>query len=150
MALSEWVIESGVGATLNTTDKHSGNSSFQVIGSGTNGITRGNSQQARVTVWVLIGAVSGIAMCGHISYGALSIEPDVSGVWKNMRATFWYDSANDTRWGRVEKWTGSVWEQVGNDTNFGSNSPSANSIRLTHTDNNGCKFDDIEVYEEDV
>jgi hypothetical protein len=149
-SLNDWTEETGVSATLSTTEKYAGNSSVQVLlgGTGSVGIIRGSNQQAIILVWIYepLGQ-AGTPLVGHLSYGNLTTDPPNADEWTRFRVSFWYDSPNNTRWGRVERWTGSAWTQVGTDTNIGTGSPSANSIRLGRsTISTGSLFDECNVY----
>lgn len=69
----------------------------------------------------------------HPSYGDIVIlSANVYGGkdWTKFRATFWYDPAADTKFGRLELWDGADWVQQGNDINFGRGAPAADTIKL--------------------
>ena len=155
-SLNQWNIESGITASLHTIKKHSGNSCFEVrsnVGIYEKGITRGNSQQATILVWVYEPRTTEQRI-GHLSYGNLNALENLSAVWWRLRISFWYDSANNTRWGKIEKWVIDHWVQWGTDTNFGIGVPALNPIRLGNKGSSSiyeyAYYDDIEVYKKAI
>lgn len=87
----------------------------------------------------------------HSSYGSLDTYSYTTvATWERFRFTFWYDIGANTKWGRLEKWSGSAWEQQGSDTNFGAGSPVAGAIALECYSKSGSStgnawFDEVEV-----
>ncbi|MEM2352079.1 MAG: hypothetical protein QXT26_06695, partial [Thermoproteota archaeon] len=159
----DWIYNPPDVASLDAAVKYAGNSSLLIqYSSPTMGniysATRKNFSctEVMVVLWVKIRADSPYGLHApqvyHPGYGALTLEEGSEIDWTKFRATFWYDSVNDTRWGRVEKWDGTTWVQQGSDVNFGRGPPAAGSISIqdrasgTSTFTFWCWFDEVEVY----
>ena len=154
MALSDWSTEQTVSPSLDSSRKHGGNSSFKLDGgvNGANfGIKRGISKQAQIIVWAYNDSgLGGQPFFGHLSYGNLTAT-HLTDQWEKWRATFWYDTPNNTKWGRMEYWSVDHWVQIGTDTNFGLGEPSTNSIRIGgQLAYYRMWYDDIEVYKKAI
>ena len=159
LVFADWVFAgTGTGA-LDTSEKYAGNSSYKVVlsdpGSKSNTLTHNSflQPQAQVILWVRNSygttAVSRSAQVGLSTYGFVTCLPEKN-VWAKYRASFWYDIASNTKWGRVERWIGSAWVQQGTDYNFGTGSPAAGSLILKtsvgFTYGISLWFDEVEVY----
>jgi len=140
--------------------KYAGASSWSAIKSGTGTgpwatLTHNtfSETKAQVIAWGRTQAQSntGIAIY-HSSYGNLVCTTPTDSTWYRFKASFWYDTTTNIKWGRVEIWNGSTWAQIGGgDTNFGTGSPSVGSIALKMTISVGLPivaiwFDEVEVY----
>lgn len=160
MAFADWTHSGSGVASLDGAVKHAGNSSYKAEpfpGIPPNVLTHDtfSEPQAQIVLWTR--KASGNEHCQqvvtHSEYGNLSCLPDVIDTWQKWRLTFWYEAAANTKWGRIEKWINSTWEQIGEeDTNFGAGSPSSGSVALTISYGNypgGSDaymwFDDVEV-----
>ena len=152
MSLDEWTKTAGAWV-LDSGTKHSGNSSVKT--SNQNAIlSRGSYHQAKISAYFFtVVAGSEMAKIGfkHNSYGELLGQSEATQGWHRYKATFWYDGANDTKWGKIEKWVDPDWVQIGTDTNFGAGSPNADYVALITKAIAGAMFmDDIECYAESL
>ena len=160
MVFADWTVTGDGSAALDAVVKYAGSSSCKITylnaENATVYVTHDTflEPQAQVIYWQYrtgSGSPGRPTNVGieHSSYGALDSGQTVYDTWEKFRATYWYDILNDIRWGRIEKWNGSSWDQVGNDTNFGSGSPSAGSIKLKSISNwmtsPHAYFDEVEV-----
>ncbi|MEM2258040.1 MAG: hypothetical protein QXV39_07995 [Candidatus Caldarchaeum sp.] len=159
MTFLDWdhVCEGQTTVALDAEWKYAGNSSLRHSGTGRVVSSRKNfsASEVRVEVWISASCIGywgthGTAIVFHPSYGELQLlRMEVTGKppFVKKRATFWYDSPNDTRWGRVEVWNGEEWVQEGYDVNFGTGAPAAGTISLIGSMNSGTVWwDEVEVY----
>lgn len=113
-------------------------------------------------MWVKTIQSSGVAESRfwHSGYFGGTAEDNASGLllqsgnvdWEKFKITCWYDSPNDIRWVKVEKWDGDNWVEISL-TNVGSGAPASDSVYLKATrldtaasQPNAVFFDGIEVY----
>lgn len=153
MVFADWTIATSNGScSLDAATKYAGASSARLLvnaGGGTATLTHDNfsSTQVQIIAWVRRQYSTVHIKLKHLSYGDLETAPTVINTWERFKVNFWYDISSNIKWGRIERWTGSAWTQVGSDTNFGSGSPSAGSIVLNHTSGAGSAWvDEVEVY----
>lgn len=166
MVFTDWTfsIVAGSGScALDTVTKYAGNSSAKMsIGNHVNApILRLAHDtflepQARVIGWFRrqVGSSGSIPRSNvyHSSYGSIdTLAYATSATWEKLKFAFWYDTDANTRWGRLEKYVDSAWVQQGDDTNFGTGSPSAGAISLegkgvNQKSSQAVWFDEIEVY----
>jgi hypothetical protein len=139
MAMTDWTTSGDGSSSFGTDIKYAGNSSCKItyvdLLNATVYVTHDTFLEPRATVifWSYrSGTSSRPTNVGveHSSYGALSNGQTVYDSWEKFRATFWYDISSNTRFGRMEKWNVSAWEAVGTDTDFGTDSPAAGTIKL--------------------
>lgn len=148
------------GGGLDGTVKYSGVSSLKLTA---NQYTSGWSKakhntflepQAQVISWIYTQKYGTVNPRINISsYGDLTCVTSADSTWERFKVSFWYDIGSNTKWGRIERWSGSEWIQIGTDTNLGSGSPAAGTLSLISRGNTGllsscysCWFDEVEVY----
>lgn len=179
MALGQWIFSGHGSGDMDTSIKYGGTGSYKAeirgsVQNAINALARNNftCTQLMVILWTRIEIGTGTtpyppyendtdAYVRHPSYGDLNVGTfhKYGGGggqvidWAKYRVWFWYDSAVDRKFGRIEKWDGSNWVQQGPDINFGPGAPSADSAVLkikvsTQTYDAYTKvwFDDLEVY----
>jgi hypothetical protein len=152
MVLADWTFSGTGTGTLDTVVKYSGASSYKGLPSyaNQNELVHDTFSEthACIIAWVQTDYRSN-AYINHSSYGTLECSPTSYDTWQRWRITFWYDSTNNTKWGRRERWDVSDWVQVEGDTDFGSGAPAAGSIKLMNSTPNGYTkpswFDEVEV-----
>lgn len=154
----DWTFAGNGSGALDSSVKYAGASSYRSIphtiySYGTNTLSRNSfsCQQLRVILWAraVVTAAWITVSIRHPSYGDLNIIYTNGTVdWTKFRVSFWYDSASNVRLGRIESWNGSSWIQVGSDTNFGTGSPSADTVvlKVYGTNASTAWFDELEVY----
>ena len=92
--------------------------------------------QVRTLFWAQkqgAGSIGNAFQIDHDQYGDLEILSNVlSGVWRQFRCTFWYDSVKDKRFGRREfrDDEGDAFTQIGGDEDFGAGKPVAGKLRM--------------------
>jgi hypothetical protein len=151
-SLSDWTVNTG-SASLDSSIKYSGNSSCKLSGNLGANISRNNFSvhQLKMIGWLrdkFSGAFTDIHI-QHPGYGDIYLVPSLPAIdtWYKYRFTYWYDSPNDTQWGRIERYSAGSWVQEGADDNKGSGSPSSGTIKLCkQSGSESCWFDDVEVY----
>lgn len=110
--------------------------------------------QLQAIVWVSTAKYSTVRpIVKHSSYGNLTCVTSANSIWERFKVSFWYDPTSNLKWGRVERWDGGAWVQIGSDTNHGTGSPSAGNLTLMSDGVAGslgscysCWFDELEVY----
>lgn len=64
-------------------------------------------------------------------YGNFQIANNLpTNTWQRRRATFFWDKSTETKWYRLERWTGSEWVLVEADTGLGSIEPGNSTFAL--------------------
>jgi len=143
MSLSDWTGEdSGNNKrsidTSTTPKSGTGSLLFEIVATNNSGkfLTRSvTDPQMQTSLWVQRPGFSAGStfFINHEKYGSLQLMGDIlSGVWRQFRCTFWYDSPNDTKWGRREfrDDEGDAYTEIGTPTNFGQGEPTAGKIRM--------------------
>jgi len=167
MVLADWTLSwnnlgggTGFNPTLDAAIKYAGNSSLKCYTNEFNagGYSRAthitfSETRAQLIVWARSETKSNaMPYVGHASYGILECTNSADATWERFKVSFWYDASSLTRWGRVERWNGAAWVQIGTDTNFGAGAPAAGAIfiesyklltQFVYTSN---WFDELEVY----
>lgn len=157
MVYTDWTFSGDGSGSLDTTIKHSGNSSYKSYLSGqrdTNILKHDTflEPQATVILWArteIKGTLWIQTFVNLSTYGDQQLVLQVNDTWEKFKVKYWYDIASNTRFGRVERWIGGVWVQYGIDKNFGSGAPAAGQIGLkqyNETTTTNAWFDDVEVY----
>lgn len=140
--------------SLDASIKYAGNSSFKIYSPASsyyNTFTHNtfSNSQLQLIFWGYRGNAGANPIIRHSSYGDLYCTNSTNTTWERFRVTYWYDATTNTKWGRVERWSGSAWVQIGSDTNFGTGSPAAGSLILvghSTTTLSYTWFDELEVY----
>ena len=156
MSFADWV-KSGAGTSdLDAAIKYAGNSSLchRITSVGGTRIATHNTfseTQVQIILWVRQNVKHHTvhAYVALSSYGTLECTVATTDTWEKWRQSFWYDSVNDIKWGRCEKWIAGEWTQQGTDTNFGADAPSAGALSLRWTSGVGTNyawFDELEIY----
>ena len=157
MVFADWTVIGSGSATLDTGVKYAGNSSVKLTSpTATKVDTKLEHNtflqtQCQIVFWMrssyyFSGINYGISF---IPYGYVNLQGyETLNTWEKWRLTFWYDISANTKWSRIERWSGSVWEQQGTDYNWGSGSPTTGKLRLrTYQERTfGTWFDEVEVY----
>lgn len=112
-----------------------------------------SESQLQLIAWTYSESISKVVpRVSLASYGALVLTNSANNTWERFKVSFWYDSNSNTKWGRVERWNGAAWVQIGSDTNFGVESPAAGSMYIEGRGiSDGAAsysvwFDEVEVY----
>jgi len=165
MAFAHWTFSGDASGALDTSIKYAGNSSYKSTLSGSTGNTNNLTHdtflepQLQIILWSRWYCADSGSPYNYrakpriilSSYGTLDLGPHMSiSTWEKFRVTFWYDVSSNSKFGRIEKWSGSAWEQQGSDKNFGAGSPSAGTLALngyvTANRTSYVWFDEVEVY----
>lgn len=160
MVYTDWTFSGAGSSELDGGTKYAGNSSCRLIlssisGTGTLTHNTFSESQAQIIAWIrkdehsaTYRAIPKVNLSGYGSIDVSSYLADA--VWSKFRLSFWYDTPDDIRWGRIEEWVDSAWVVQGSDINFGAGSPSVGTLSLILTTNsvNYAKyawFDEVEV-----
>lgn len=158
MVFTDWTLTGYGVSSLDTSVKYAGPSSLKIhlryichvcTAYFTHNTFSANKTQVILWTRYTIEANYGYLRVNHSSYGDLDCTPSAQSEWQKFRLSFWYDSQNNIRWGRIEKWDGSSWVIQGTDINFGTGAPSNGSIQLqlyNYYANITGWYDELEVY----
>ncbi|MBW2646127.1 MAG: hypothetical protein JRE23_08115 [Deltaproteobacteria bacterium] len=156
MTFADWTYSGNGTGALNTSVKHTGNSSYLSSASpwANTSLTHNTflEPQAYVIFWARLNGLSTDnvkSRLNHSSYGYLTFQSTSMNTFEKFEGVFWYDAINNIKFGRIYRWIGGVRVQYESDINFGAGSPAAGSIALGHwanRDDTKIYFDDVEVY----
>jgi len=142
MPLTDWTGEdsgnNGRSIDTSTTRTGTGSLLFDIVATNNSGrwLTRSvTDPQIRTLFWAQqrSPAVGADFQIDADQYGSLELLDDIlSGVWRQFRCTFWYDSVKDKKFGRREfrDDVGDAFTQIGSDSDFGAGKPVAGKIRM--------------------